>query len=130
MELEALGTAVVEFEQAGASLIAISPQLGKFSRQIVKKFGLTFPVLSDPGNQVAARFGLRFALPGYLQELYRGLGLDLPRYNGDDSWTLPLPARLIIDSDGCIRDAEINVDYTLRPEPEQTLRTLQNLARS
>jgi peroxiredoxin len=127
MELEALETIAAGFEEAGASLVAVSPQLEKFSRQIVKKYGLTFPVLSDPGNQVATKFGLTFALPGYLQELYRGFGLDLPRYNGDDSWTLPLPARFIIDSDGVIRDAEVNADYRVRPEPEQTLMTLQNL---
>ena len=107
--------------------MVISPQLGKFSRQIVKKHELTFPVLSDLGNQVAEKFGLRFALPGYLQEIYRGFGLELPRYNGDASWTLPLPARFIIDTDGLIRDAEVNADYTVRPEPEQTLRTLEGL---
>ena len=107
----------------------ISPQLEKFSRQIVKKHELTFPVLSDLGNQVAEQFGLKFAFPGYLQELYRGFGLELPRYNGDDSWTLPLPARFVIAPDGFIRDAEANADYTLRPEPEQTLKALGNLAK-
>ncbi len=92
----------------------------------MKKLELTFPLLSDPGNLVAAMFGLRFALPEYLQEVYRGFGLDLPRYNGDDSWTLPLPARFIIDANGFITDAEVNADYTVRPEPEQTLKTLKN----
>jgi peroxiredoxin len=62
MELEALDTAAGGYEEAGASLVAVSPQLEKISRQIVKKYGLTFPVLSDPGNQVAAIFGLKFAL--------------------------------------------------------------------
>ena len=107
----------------------ISPQLEKFSRQIVKKHELTFPVLSDLGNLVAEQFGLKFVFPGYLQDLYRGFGLELPRYNGDDSWTLPLPARFVIDTDGLIRDAEVNADYTVRPEPEQTLRALEALAK-
>jgi hypothetical protein len=43
---------------------------------------------------------------------------------GDDSWTLPIPARLIICTDGVIRYAEINPDYTERPEPEDTLSAL------
>ena len=107
----------------------ISPQLEKFSRQIVNKHGLTFPVLSDAGNQVAAQFGLKFAFPDYLRELYRGFGLELPHYNGDDSWTLPLPARFVIAPDGFVRDAEANADYTRRPEPEQILRALENLDR-
>jgi len=112
---------------AEATLVAISPQLNKFSQQIVHKHGLAFPVLSDPGNTVAREFGLKFTLPSYLQEVYRGFGLDLPRYNGDESWTLPLPARFIIDSQGRVCHADVSVDYTVRPEPEQTLNILESL---
>jgi peroxiredoxin len=47
------------------------------------------------------------------------------KIHGDDSWTLPLPARFIIDPDGIIGDAEISADYTVRPEPEHTLEKLK-----
>ena len=36
-----------------------------------------------------------------------------------------MPARLIIDLDGTIAYAEINPDYTDRPEPEDTLTILE-----
>jgi hypothetical protein len=50
--------------------------------------------LSDADNDVAATFGLRFELPDYLIELYKRAGkIDLPSFNGDPSWTLPMPAR-------------------------------------
>ena len=55
-------------------------------------------------------------------------GIDLPRYNGDDSWTLPLAARFIIDRESVIRYAETDADYTLRPEPEHTLEALKSIA--
>jgi peroxiredoxin len=52
-------------------------------------------------------------------------GIDLPAHNSDDTWTLPMPARLIIDPERVIRCAEINADYTIRPEPEDTLAFLK-----
>jgi hypothetical protein len=46
---------------------------------------------------------------------------DLARINGDSSWTLPMPGRFLIDSDGVIAYAEVNADYTLRPDPKELL---------
>ena len=88
---------------------------------------MTFEILSDPGNEVAQRYGLTFQLTEDLKEVYLKFNIDLEKYNGDDSWTLRLPARLIIDGDGIIRYAEINADYTVRPEPEETIVALKNM---
>ena len=88
---------------------------------------MTFEILSDPGNEVAQSYGLRYKLPEDLKEVYLKFGIDLEKYNGDDSWTLPLPAGLIIDQKGIIRYAEINADYTVRPEPEETMAALKNM---
>ncbi|MES0396942.1 MAG: AhpC/TSA family protein, partial [Syntrophobacteria bacterium] len=76
---------------------------------------------------VAQHYGLAFKLPDDLKEIYLKFNIDLEKYNGDDSWTLPLPARLIIDGDGIIRYAAINADYTVRPEPEETIAELNNI---
>ena len=84
-------------------------------------------MLSDPGNQVAERYGLRFKLPEDLIQIYRKFKLNVNEYNGDDSWTLPMPARLIIDQDGIIRYAEINPDYTVRPDPAETIEALKKV---
>jgi peroxiredoxin len=121
MELQALQAALPEFTAAGASLVAISPQSRVNSRKSLRENALDFPILSDPGNGVAAAFGLRFALPDYLVALYQSLGNRLPAFNGDDSWTLPMPGRFVIGSDGIITYAEVNPDYTRRPEPADML---------
>lgn len=121
MELQALQAALPEFQAAGASLVAISPQTRVNSRKSVRDNGLGFPILSDTHNDVAAAFGLRFALPDYLVELYKSLGNQLPAFNGDESWTLPMPGRFVIGSDGIITYAEVNPDYTRRPEPSDML---------
>jgi peroxiredoxin len=128
MELQALREALPQFEHLGASLVAISPQSGPNSRKSVRQNALGFPILSDPHNDVAAAFGLRFALPDYLVDLYKGLRTDLPEFNGDASWTLPMPGRFVVGQDGVILYAEVNPDYTRRPEPEDMLPALRRAA--
>lgn len=121
MEMQALQAALPEFQALGASLVAISPQNPANSRKSIRQNGLSFPILSDPRNDVAAAFGLRYILPDYLVELYTSLKNDLPAFNNDPSWTLPMPARYVVGQDGTILYAEVNPDYTRRPEPEDML---------
>ena len=127
MELEALQTVVDEIKGLGANLISISPQLPEFSRKLISQKNLTFDLLSDPANKVAEAFGIAFSFPEDLKNLYLKFGIDLPKNNGDESWTLPMPARFIIDLDSTIRYAEVDPDYTVRPEPEHTIEALKAL---
>ncbi len=125
MELQALQAFLPTLQEAGANLVAISPQIAANSRKSVRTNGLAFAILSDTHNDVAGAFGLRFALPDYLIELYKNLRNDLPTFNDDPSWTLPMPARYVIGQDGVIRYAEVNPDYTQRPEPEAMLAAIR-----
>jgi peroxiredoxin len=83
--------------------------------------------LRDRGNQVAARYGLGYRLPEDLKQVYLKIGIDLARANGDDSWTLPVPARFVIDRAGMIHQADADPDYTHRPEPARTIEVLKSL---
>ena len=117
-----------EIESLGATLIAITPQLAEHNRALVTKRGLTFELLSDPGNAVASAFRLTFRLPDDLEAVYRAFKIELPAYNGDESWTLPLPARYVIDTGSQIRAADVNADYTRRPEPEKAVNAMKAIA--
>lgn len=92
-----------------------------------KKHNLAFSILRDEANSVANQFGLRFTLPEYLQKIYLSLSIDLPRVNGEDSWTLAMPARYVVNQEGSIVAADFDPDYTNRPEPEKTLEDLSAL---
>ncbi len=118
---------MAKFDALGADLVAISPQITKYNHTLAKAKKLAFEILSDPGNQVARQFGLVHTLPQNLRSIYLQFGIDLPRYNADDSWTLPLAARFIIDRKAVIRYAETDADYTVRPEPEHTLAALKSI---
>ena len=127
MELEALNNVKTEIESLGATLVAITPQHPEFSKSMQEEKHLSIGMLSDIGNTVAASFGIRHRLPDDLSALYVKFGIDLPKFNGDESWTLPMPARYIIDKGGIIRYAAVNADYTVRPEPEDTLAVLKTI---
>lgn len=128
MELQALQEALPAMRELGARLVAISPQLPANSRKAVRQNALEFPILSDSHNEVAAAFGLRFTLPDYLVQLYQSLKNDLPAFNGDPGWTLPMPARYVIGRDGVIVYAEVNSDYTRRPDPSDMLPAIRQAA--
>ena len=62
-----------------------------------------------------------FEVPDDVKEVYSGFGINLPKSNGDDSWTLPMPTRLVVDQSGIVRATDIGPDHTRRPEPQRTL---------
>ncbi len=128
-DLTALEEARPEIESRGASLVAISQQTAANSRKSQRQNGLGFPILGDHGGEIAARFGLRWTLPDDLREVQKALGADLTQFNGEDSWTLPMPARYVIAQDGAIAYAEVNADYTRRPEPSAIFPVLEQLGR-
>jgi peroxiredoxin len=127
MELQALQAALPEIAARGASLVAISPQTAANSRKSQRDNKLGFPILSDARSEVADAFGIRFALQDYLIELYKTFKNDLPAFNDDPSWVLPMPARFVIGIDGIIAYAEVNPDYTQRPDPSELLPVLDRL---
>ena len=71
---------------------------------------------------------MRFRLPDELVTLYKGFGNDLALINGEPSWTLPMPGRFVVASDGAIVYAEVNADYTRRPDPALMLPALRKAA--
>ena len=118
-----------EVRTLGADIAVISPELPHFSADLASRHKLTFPILHDDGLKIAKSFGLVFTLPSDLRDLYlNGFKNDLSQRNGDASWQLPMPARFVIDRKGIIRYAQADPDYTVRPEPEETVSLLRKLA--
>jgi peroxiredoxin len=116
-QMEAMNLVLPQIAQAGASLVAVSPQTVKQSFFMHDQHKLRFPLLSDAGNKIARQFGLTYRVPQPQEAIYRRAFVNLPFTNGDDSWGLPIPATYILDRDGTILYASANEDYTERPEP-------------
>ena len=128
LHLRGFQRALPEFQQFGAQMVAISPQLPDNSLSTQEKDELTFAVLSDVGNKVARQFGIVFQIGEKLEELYRKFGHPLDLFNGPDgAQHLPVPATFLIDGKGVIRLAHVDVDYTRRLDPDDVILTLREL---
>jgi peroxiredoxin len=124
-QMEAMNRALPDIEQAGASLVAISPQTVKQSFFMADQHGLNFALLSDAGNSVARQFGLVYRVPDEQQAIYRRAFINLPFTNGDESWELPIPATYVVDRDRRVLLAYANEDYAERSQPGDLLAFLR-----
>jgi peroxiredoxin len=113
----------------GASVVAISPESNEETSATAALNNLTYDVVSDLGNHIARQFGIVFQLPEELRPIYAGFGIDIPKVNLDETYELPIPATFIIASDGKIRKAFVEADYTKRLDPEEIVEVLEDMAR-
>ena len=119
---------VPKLTEHGATLVAITPHNAENSLRMIDRQKLAFEMLSDPRNAYVARLGLRFQVPADLKEVYLSLGINLEESSGSPDWTLPVPARIVVDRTGIVRATDIDVDYTRRPEPDKTVADVAALA--
>jgi peroxiredoxin len=127
MELEALQQIHSEVRALGGQIVVLTPELERYTRALHRKLNLTFDILSDLHLKTADQFRLVFTLPDYLRELYKSFGSTLDRFNDEPEYRLPMPARYVIDKQGIVRSADVNADYTIRPEPADTLAKLRTI---
>jgi peroxiredoxin len=127
LEMTAYEQSLERLQALGASLIAISPQTQEYCQAISKKLGLTFAVLSDPGNRVSRQFGLVFTIGEPARSAHHKVNKVLPKYNGDDSWEVPIPATYVVDQSGTIRLAFVDPDFMNRLDPEIVLEHLKEI---
>jgi peroxiredoxin len=128
LQLRAYQAVLPEIQALGATLVAISPQTPDSSLSTAEKAGLAFHVLSDAHNEVARAYGLVFKLSEGLQSLHETFGNEPPKFNGDDSWELPVPGTFVLDRSGVVRLAFVDPDYTKRLEPSAILGALRSLS--
>jgi peroxiredoxin len=107
--------------------VAISPELPDTSLSTVEKNGLKFEVLSDIGQKFARQLGIVWKMPDNLRPAFVKFGHDLVKRNGDDTFEVPIPATLLVDGNGVVRNAFIEPDYTKRVEPATILEWIDAL---
>jgi len=121
LALKALQDSLSAIKARGVTLVAISPELPDQSLTMQEKNELQFQVLSDVGSNLARNLGILFQQPNTVRPILEANGVDLQARNGDDSYTVPFPASYLVDSNGVIRNAFLNPDYTRRLEPTTAL---------
>ena len=114
-------------DHRGIVLIAISPQKPDGSMTMQEKNELTFTVLSDPGNQVAAALGVLTTPFKDGRDAQRTIGIALTELNIDGTTGLPMPTVAIVDTTGIIRWVDVHADHTTRTEVADIVSALATL---
>ena len=63
MELEALQEIDSEVKALGAQIVALTPELERYTRNVHKKVNLTFDILTDLHLKTTEQYRLVFVLP-------------------------------------------------------------------
>src|SRR5260370_23980858 len=101
-------------KELGGTICVITPQQAEARRPLIEKHKIAFDLLSDHRNEYAAKLGLRFKLPDDLKKVYLSFGNDLAVRNGKDSWTLPMPGRLVIRSEEHTSELQSHLNLVCR----------------
>ena len=126
--LAALQEELPAIKKAGATLLALTPELPDNSLNTIEKNKLEFEVLTDLNHQAAEKYQIIFELTPEVEELY-GKFFDLEKFNGvkAGSKKLPLAATYIIGKDGKIKWAFLHHDYHERAEPKDIVKFLEGM---
>ncbi|MCV3205687.1 AhpC/TSA family protein [Mesorhizobium sp. YC-39] len=124
--LNAIGIVEAQQEIAalGGQVVVIMPERRKFAKAMKAAVGATFPFLTDMDNGYALSLNLAIWVGAEMERLM-GLGLDLPNYQGNASWFLPIPATFIVGTDGIITDRFVDPDYRRRMGIEDLIAALR-----
>ena len=98
-----------EFKAAGVEPVAISVDPPEVSRDLCKKAGYTFPILSDPNTEVIRRYDL----------LHVG--------GGPEGHDIARPAEFLVDPHRVVRWTNFTEDVRVRARADEMLATAKAL---
>jgi peroxiredoxin len=113
ININALAQAHKEIAAEGAQIVAIIPDRQKFVSELKSSSNVPFPILTDMDNGYALSLNLAIWVGAELQNIMEGRQ-DLPAFQGNESWMLPIPATFVVGRDGCIRARYMDPDYRKR----------------
>ena len=117
----ALTQARLQIDAAGGQVVAIVPDRQKYAAVMRSEAEADFPVLSDMDNGYAMSLNLVFWVGAEMQTLMSAAGVDLPEYQGANSWIVPVPATFVVDREGRVKARFVDPDYRRRMTIESML---------
>jgi peroxiredoxin len=127
LDLRSLAAIHHDVVSLGGQIVSIMPDSARYTSQSVGQDALPFPVLSDMDLGYALSLGLIFSVGAEVRRLYEDLGIELERYQGNDSYFLPIAAKFIVGRDGLVKARQVNVEFRRRMEPAAIVAALKGL---
>jgi peroxiredoxin len=122
----ALAAAQIKARASGGQIVAIMPERQRFTIDLKSDAAAPFPILTDLDNAYALPLNLAFSVGDEMKRLLKNFGLDLPSYQGNDAWMLPIPATFVVGTDGRVTARFVDPDYRRRMPIEDMLGALRN----
>ena len=113
ININALALAHQEITAEGGQIVAIMPDRQKFIANFRSEAKVPFPILTDMDNGYALSLNLTIWVGAELHKLMDGRR-NIPEFQGNSSWMLPIPATFVVGRDGRIRARFMDPDYRKR----------------
>lgn len=126
--LNAIGLAEIEARLKPTRLVVVSPERQAFTTALKAESGATFPFLTDLGCGYTLSLNLAIWVDERMAAMIAGAGWDIPAYQGDAAWLMPVPSVFVIGRDGRIVARHIDPDYRRRMELSAILAAARALA--
>lgn len=115
-------------ENAGAQVIAISPEKPEFLDKMADKTGAKFRLLYDENQKISDAFGVNFKpTTRQINKYNMFLNAKLKESHTDDTERLPIPATYIIGKDATVVWRQFDQDYKNRSNVADILEELSFL---
>jgi peroxiredoxin len=124
ININALARAHQQISTEGGQIVAIMPDREQFSSELKIVGQIPFPILTDMDNGYALSLNLAIWLGTEMQKMMADRQ-DLPTYQGNSSWMLPIPATFVVAQDGRVKARFIDPDYRKRMAIEDLLTALR-----
>ena len=126
LNTNALVQAQKEIEREGSQVVAIMPDRQQFAEEFKNESNARFPVLTDMDNGYALSLNLVFWVGMEMERMISAAGWDIPNYQGNTSWMLPIPATFVVDQDRMVKARFVDPDYRKRMTVENMVTALRS----
>jgi peroxiredoxin len=125
ININALARAQERIAADGGQTVAIMPDRQQFVSELKSAGKVPFPILTDMDNGYALSLNLAIWIGAEMQKMLEGRR-DLPSFQGNDSWMLPIPATFVVGTDGLIKARFVDPDYRKRMAIDDLLAALKS----
>jgi len=125
ININALARAQSDAAGRGGHIVAIVPEIEEFAREMKWESHVDFPILTDLNNGYALSLNLVIWVGSEMVRMLGDRGRDLPKFQGNDAWMLPIPATFVVGTDGIIKARFVDPDYRKRMDIDEMLTALE-----
>jgi peroxiredoxin len=113
----------------GGQIVAVIPERQQYATEFKTDGHIPFTVLTDMDNGYAMSLDLVFWMGEEMKNIMRQRpDRDIPKFQGNESWMLPIPATFVVGRSGRISARFVDPDYRKRMAIEDLVAALRSAA--